>query len=252
MKKIYIWIFGIVMYCLIVSTGFTIIKSLGYYYFDEKIYAYALPMMIVLAGFVLWINKKFCYLSQLYQWKLEKTPGASWMILLMPLLLAAICLEAFIFHKFEMKIFVITILTFLIGFCEESFFRGFIITYGEKYFSSKLFLLAVSTVSFGLLHMVNITSGMAVKDAWMQSLNAVPFGFVAGLIFLERKNLWAIIFWHMFYDFSLFIGADPMYYSVLVAGFIVDILFAIETLKLVILYGKKFMNWFSLKKLKTK
>lgn len=248
MKKQFTWIFGCLIYCLIASVGFTILRLFGYYYYDDRIYPLAIPMMLVLAVYVLWINHKFFQLSQLYTWKIEKFPGSSWILILMPAVLVLLFFENILFHTFDIKIWIIALLTFLIGFCEEGFFRGFLINYLEKTTSSKLIMLIISSICFGLLHMVNITGGLSLEGAWIQSLGAIPFGVVAGLIYIEKKNLCVLILWHMYNDFSLFIGTEPMYYTIVISGFLVDLLFIIETLKILVIYIKKIKAWLSVQK----
>lgn len=252
MKKHFTWILGCLIYCMIASVGFTILRLHGYYYYDDRIYPVAIPMMLVLAIFVLWLNHKFFTLSRIYTLKLEKSPGASWMLILMPAILILLFFENILFHTFDIKIWIIALLTFLIGFCEEGFFRGFLINYLEKITSSKLVMLIISSVCFGLLHMVNVTSGLSLEGAWIQSLGAIPFGVVAGLIYIEKRNLCVLILWHMYNDFSLFLGTEPMYFSVIISGFIVDLLFMIETAKVLFIYAKKLWIWFIQKKQLTK
>lgn len=127
----------------------------------------------------------------------------------------------------------------MIGLSEEGTFRNFIISYMQEKNYSKPVMIVVSTIFFSLLHMVNIAAGLSVESAFIQTVNVIPFGLLAAFFFVETGNISALIFWHMYFDFSLFISEIGIFYSDFIIGIVIDILLIIEIIKIIIKYVKK-------------
>ena len=56
--------------------------------------------------------------------------------------------------------------------------------------------IAVSSLTFGLGHIVNLLNGRAVPETLMQMCNAVAIGFLFTIIFYKTKSLWPCIITH--------------------------------------------------------
>ncbi|MBR6795928.1 MAG: CPBP family intramembrane metalloprotease [Clostridia bacterium] len=88
----------------------------------------------------------------------------------------------------------------LVGFLEELIFRGFLFKAMSK--DNLKLAVVVSSLSFGLGHLVNLIngSGMSVTDNLCQVLVAVAFGFMCVLIFHRGKSLVPCIAVHSAYN----------------------------------------------------
>ena len=95
---------------------------------------------------------------------------------------------------------------FGIGLREDLLFRGVIgSAMGLKYAktSKGIWLtLAVSSVTFGLLHFFNISYGVSFGAACVQVLGATAIGAVFGAIYLRGGNIWVPILIHAVVDFA--------------------------------------------------
>ena len=93
---------------------------------------------------------------------------------------------------------------FRIGFFEESFFRGIItnglgIRYGRD--AKGVWLSVVlSGFLFGAVHMINLSAGVTLISALMQSLVAMFCGFFFAAAYLRGGNIWVMIFLHALVD----------------------------------------------------
>jgi len=86
-----------------------------------------------------------------------------------------------------------------VGFAEEMLFRGFLFKAMLKEGGVKTAVL-VSTVSFGLGHILNLFSGHAPAETLMQVVFAVAYGFMVTLVFYKSKSLLPCILSHSLFD----------------------------------------------------
>ncbi|MCR4924409.1 MAG: CPBP family intramembrane metalloprotease [Lachnospiraceae bacterium] len=134
--------------------------------------------------------------------------------------------------------------TILMGFragtVEEVAFRGLGVAlllrkYKEKDTIVRPSLLAAGV--FGLTHLVNIFSGDEVLAVLLQTVFAMMFGFIFGLIYTYCGNIWPPLIIHSLYDLAVFtiVGQGD--------GFswtnIVDVLGTIPIMILLIVFFKK-------------
>jgi len=91
-----------------------------------------------------------------------------------------------------------------IGFHEETIFRGLVANFiGKKYMKDLkgfYFSVAMTSVLFGLIHLVNMTRGVQLLSAVVQSLVAISLGAVFTAIYYRGGNLWALMFLHSVID----------------------------------------------------
>lgn len=102
------------------------------------------------------------------------------------------------------------LLTIFIGIAEEFLCRGwlqneFIERYGD---TKKHIILSIlfSSLIFGLIHLSNIIAGQDVFTTIIQVIQATSAGLLLGSVYYKTKNIWAVIFLHSIYDFSLMLG----------------------------------------------
>lgn len=95
----------------------------------------------------------------------------------------------------------------LIGFVEEMIFRGFLFR-AMLANGNKAAAIIVSSVTFGIGHLVNLFAGQASFDTVMQVIFAVSWGFILTMVFYKSKSLIPCIIAHAMIDvFSVF-GAE--------------------------------------------
>ena len=95
----------------------------------------------------------------------------------------------------------------LIGFVEEMIFRGFLFR-AMLANGNKAAAIIVSSVTFGIGHLVNLFAGQASFDTLMQVIFAVSWGFILTMVFYKSKSLIPCIIAHAMIDvFSVF-GAE--------------------------------------------
>lgn len=93
---------------------------------------------------------------------------------------------------FEAVLFVVSMLC--VGFIEEVIFRGFLFKAMCKD-NVKLAIL-VSSITFGLGHIVNLLNGRDLLLTLLQICYAIPIGFVFTILFYKGKSLWPCIITH--------------------------------------------------------
>ncbi|MGI5959658.1 MAG: CPBP family intramembrane glutamic endopeptidase [Massiliimalia sp.] len=223
---------AVLIYYVVAFCGFWILYQFGIDYAGDKIHIYAIPMMIVLCGYVFVINKKRIFQKKDFTFCPENA-GLNLIPYVAALGVAVTWIEAIVRNMFAIDLLFITILTFLIGIGEEGMFRKYLLDGEEKTFVGKIGLFVFSVVTFSLLHMMNVAGGLTVTGAWIQSLSAVPFGIVAGILYWKTKNLSALIFWHMMVDYFLFISVCGTFYSPSVLGLGMDVILISALIRIV-------------------
>lgn len=83
-----------------------------------------------------------------------------------------------------------------VGFLEEILMRGFLFQYLKR--ASVGLAVAVSAVSFGAGHMINLFSagGMGLEDTLIQIAAALCFGLLCAVLLLRSGSLWPCILSH--------------------------------------------------------
>lgn len=95
-----------------------------------------------------------------------------------------------------------------VGFLEEVIFRGLLYRALEK--DSERWAIFVSSVTFGIGHIVNLVngSGAGLLPTLCQVVYATAFGFLTVALFRQTKSLWACIFSHAFVNATSVFSAD--------------------------------------------
>ena len=82
----------------------------------------------------------------------------------------------------------------LVGFIEEVIFRGFL--YKMMANDNKRLAIIVSSLTFGIGHIINLLNGAAVVTTLIQVCYAIVVGFLFVIIFEYGKSLWPCIITH--------------------------------------------------------
>jgi membrane protease YdiL (CAAX protease family) len=94
-------------------------------------------------------------------------------------------------------------ITLLVGFAEESIFRGLMLNALKP---RGLWKAAIITaVLFGLTHAMNAITGKDMLSIVMQICYAAAIGFAYAALVLKKGNLWLLVLAHILIDFVNFI-----------------------------------------------
>ena len=114
----------------------------------------------------------------------------------------------------------------LVGFVEETIFRGFLFN-GMRRTGSLTAAVIVSAVTFGMGHLINLLTGQATLDTLLQVVFAVAWGFLLTYAYLKGGSLLACILIHGIIDAASVFSRDN------VVG---DTVFMIATIVVAIVY----------------
>ncbi len=106
--------------------------------------------------------------------------------------------------------FSLVIFTFFIGFFEEVFYRGIIegelIDNYSRTRKEAITSIVISALIFGGIHFGNFFMGQDLVTTIMQVIQTSAIGILLGSVYYISRNIWAVIFLHGFYDFSVMLG----------------------------------------------
>jgi membrane protease YdiL (CAAX protease family) len=159
-----------------------------------------LPTLLVLSAIIIWFLKKNQMCTKYGLCKSEVS--ASKMLYYIPIviLLTANLWYGVRLNASPLETILYILSMFCVGFLEEIIFRGFLfqamLKDGEK------FAIIVSSVTFGIGHLVNLFNGSGVEllPNLLQVIYAVAVGFLFVLIFYKTKSLWVCIFTHALFN----------------------------------------------------
>lgn len=131
----------------------------------------------------------------------------------------------------EIIFYILTMIN--VGFIEEIIFRGFLFKMMEE--SNVKSAIAVSAITFGIGHIVNLLNGAAVVPTLIQICYAISAGFLFVIIFYKSKSLVPCIIAHSTINaLSVFNGESQSFLYVTGAFLtIVPIIYAIYIMKTV-------------------
>lgn len=131
------------------------------------------------------------------------------------------------------------VFTLLVGFTEESLFRGII---REKLkFRGSLFYIVFSSLLFGILHMANALNGSEPLHILLQVINALLLGFIFALLIETTGNIIPLIAFHFVYDALAFMSNENLDQEVLVVA-ILNLAYLIYGVYLVYSLRRKKLN----------
>ena len=104
---------------------------------------------------------------------------------------------------------VVVAITLLVGFAEETIFRGMMLqalkTLGQ-------WRAAIITASlFGLTHAMNTLTGKSMLDSVLQIGYALAIGFTYAVLVLKKEVIWILVLTHFLTDFIFFIQKPGFY-----------------------------------------
>lgn len=113
----------------------------------------------------------------------------------------------------EVICFILTMIN--IGFIEEIIFRGFLFKMMEK--DNVKLAIIVSSITFGLGHIVNLLNGAELLPTLFQVFYAIAIGYMLVIIFYKSKSLVPCIIFHaVFNSLSIFAMGESSILSTLI------------------------------------
>lgn len=93
-----------------------------------------------------------------------------------------------------------------VGFAEEIYFRGIICNMWLEKSVKKAVI--VSSILFGICHLMNVLGGASPVETILQICFAFAYGIVFALIFVISKSIWPCILLHAFHDSCSFLSLE--------------------------------------------
>ncbi|MEC0090985.1 CPBP family intramembrane glutamic endopeptidase [Paenibacillus macquariensis] len=161
-----------------------------------------------------------------------------------PLLIIVLVQPIIAGFNFELtvaQIILVIIFSLLVGYTEESIFRGII----RERLQSKgpVFYIVFSSIFFGILHMVNALSGKDLLSTLLQVINALLIGLILALLIEITSNIIPLIVFHFMFDTFAQLTSSDILNKELLAVSILNIIYLIYGCYLVVvLMRKKKMN----------
>ncbi|AWE07391.1 CPBP family intramembrane metalloprotease [Lysinibacillus sp. 2017] len=171
------------------------IKQLSY---NSPILISFLPTALVLLIYFT-LKRKWAY----FGFKSEIT-RSNW-ILYFPLLviLIVLCFQGFSSQPLETIVFYVGF-AILVGFVEESIYRGIMI----KILLPLGILPAIltSSILFSVTHMLNLLSGQSIGQMGLQLIYSLLIGIVLAQLFIKTGNIYPLILFHTLHNLIQFLG----------------------------------------------
>ncbi|MGC6590104.1 lysostaphin resistance A-like protein [Paenibacillus sp. Dod16] len=179
--------------------AYSTIKELSY---TSPVLISFIPIALVLIAYFTW-KKKW---NPLGFRKLNSIPAAGWLYY-SPLLLILITISLKGMREISAsEILFFIFFTLLVGFVEESIYRGLIL----KTLLPKGIPTAVITSStlFAVTHVLNVLSGQDIFQTVLQIVYALLIGAVLALLMVKNQNIIPLILLHFLHNFIQFVGND--------------------------------------------
>ena len=157
--------------------------------------------------------------------------------------LALVCLYKLVFSPAlrysatESVLFVISMLC--VGFLEELIFRGFLFRAIEKENLTRAII--ISSVTFGIGHIVNLLNGQDLMDTVSQIIFAVFVGFALVILFHKGKSLVPCIIFHGVFNALSVVANDEAMNSALGGPVLTAVIMIAASA--VVLGGYSLWNW---------
>ncbi|WP_019910168.1 CPBP family intramembrane glutamic endopeptidase [Paenibacillus sp. HW567] len=151
-----------------------------------------------------------------------------------PLLIIALFQPAMNGINFDLsvtEVVSILLMTVLVGFTEETIFRGIL---REKLrLKGPVFYIVFSSVFFGILHMANALNGTEFIHILLQVINALLLGCMLALLIETADNIIPLIAFHFIYDALAMVSNENLDQEILLVS-LLNILYFLYGIYLVV------------------
>ncbi|WP_141506313.1 CPBP family intramembrane glutamic endopeptidase [Paenibacillus luteus] len=139
--------------------------------------------------------------------KLTKRQWLEYLPLLLVLIVLVIGNKGFQPESFSFFAYLLLSQIFLVGFVEETLFRGIILRILMP--KGKAFAIVVSSALFGITHALQALSGQSLEDTILQIVYAFILGFVLTMLVVRNRAIFLTILFHGLHNFLNFTGNTP-------------------------------------------
>ena len=208
-------------------------ETLGVFKLVSAVFHIALSVILIL-----WISRN--HLTEKYGLFLPRYRlSSAWFFL--PLVLVGLYKlyfsPAFRFSLTESVLYVISMLC--VGFLEEIIFRGFLFRAIEKENLTRAII--ISSVTFGIGHIVNLFNGQDLLETVCQIIFAVIVGFALVILFYKGKSLIPCIAFHGIFNSLSIVSNDEAMFKAL--GGPVAAMVVLIAASALVLGGYALWNW---------
>ncbi|WP_342560567.1 type II CAAX endopeptidase family protein [Psychrobacillus sp. FSL W7-1457] len=119
------------------------------------------------------------------------------------LILIVLCFQGFSFQPIETIIFFVGF-AILVGFVEESIYRGIMIKILLPL--GMLPAILTSSILFSVTHMLNLLSGQSLGQTGLQLIYSLLIGIVLAQLFVKTENIYPLILFHGLHNLLQFLG----------------------------------------------
>ena len=223
----------IAIYVVGTSLAEALCETLGVFKLVSAAFHIALTVVLLL-----WVRRN--HLTEKYGLFLPRYRlSSAWFFL--PLVLVGLyklCFSpAFRFSPMESALYVISMLC--VGFLEELIFRGFLFRAIEKENLTRAVI--ISSVTFGIGHIVNLINGQDLLETVCQIIFAVIVGFTLVVLFYKGKSLIPCIVFHGVFNSLSIVANDEAMQKALGGPVNTDVILVVASA--VVLGGYAFRNW---------
>lgn len=189
------------------------------------------PMAIILFTY-LTVKKRWStfYFSSLS--KLTKQQWLEYLPLLLVLIVILIANNGFEAAPISFFVYMLLSQLFLIGFVEETLFRGIMLRVLMQ--KGRTLAIVLSSVLFGVTHALQALGGQSLEDTLLQIGYAFILGFVLTMLVVRNSAILLTIIFHGLHNFLNFTGNTPtthLYDYLIIAILIVQALWLLSTFK---------------------
>lgn len=155
------------------------------------------PLLVVLSGIIyIWLSKN----NLKEEYGISKCKFKRDFLYFIPLI---ILITANLWNGVTLNMPVIDTVLYIasmifVGFLEEVIFRGFLFKALCESGIKKAFI--ISSVTFGIGHIVNLLNGAELLTTVLQIISAISIGFLFTIIFYKGESLWPCIITHSIFN----------------------------------------------------
>ena len=110
--------------------------------------------------------------------------------------------------------FEVLVMCISIGLFEEFLYRGIfqnMITETNDNDNNIVLLILLSSLIFGLWHILNLFGGRSLSTVIFQIINTISIGMLIGAIYYTTKNIWAVVCIYAFYNLLNYLPSMSIY-----------------------------------------
>ena len=198
------WLPWVIGYIAIMGVGLAVTLNVFQVAYATPYFAFAfLPWMIVLAVYTAYVARR----NRIKLGTFTSSPAAyAWLspwIFLEIIGMSAVAMALYTDSQAILSVAIVAVMTGLVGYAEETMFRGVALQGMLRNGNSPLLAAFVSAVLFSALHAVNVLGGLSFSDVLPQLWHTLLFGLALAPIAVLTRTLMPLMLIHAVWDFVL-------------------------------------------------